>query len=337
MQADIPASAALMGMATGFVVSKALAAVAELGIADALASRPMTAAELAAGTGTDPASLHRVLRTLAGFGVFAEAPETGRFALTPLAELLKRDHPDSLCDYVLMVNDTLYAAFAEFGYSVRTGERAFDRVFGAPVFAHLAEHPAKACTFQRAMNQAYRTECDLVAGAWDFSSHRKVLDVGGGNGQLLSAILARHPHLEGILLDREAGIAAARAGVGGPLPRCRLVTGDFFEEVPQGADLILLKHVIHDWDDERSTDILTRCREALAPGGRILVLDAVVPPGNDFSPAKVIDLIMLAVPGGVERTERDFARLFSRAGLRLETVRPLTPELAIVAAAPEPA
>jgi hypothetical protein len=333
MDRGIPAPAALKGMATGFAVSKALAAVAELGIADALAKGPMTAAELSTACGADPAALHRVLRTLAGFGVFEESAEASRFALTPLAEPLRSDHPDSVRDYVLMVNDTLYAAFAEFAHSVRTGERAFDRVFGTPVFAHLAGHPEKAATFQRAMNQTHRGEGDLVAGAWDFSRHRLVLDVGGGDGHLLSVVLARHPHLSGILLDTEAGIAAARAGSGGPLPRCELVAGDFFEAVPGGADLILLKHVIHDWDDERAAAILRRCREALAPGGRILVLDAVVPPGNDFSPAKIIDLVMLAVPGGVERTEQEFARLFERAGLRLDSVWPLTPELAIVAAA----
>jgi SAM-dependent methyltransferase len=328
----IPAPAALMGMATGFVISKAVATIAELGIADALETGPKTAGELAALSGADARPLYRVLRTLAGFGLFAEAPETGHFSLTPLGEPLRRNHPASVRDYVLMANDTLFEAFSAFSHSVRTGERAFDHVFGRPVFAHLAANPEKAAVFQGAMNAAYGRECDLVAETYDFSDHRLVLDVGGGNGQLLSAILTRHPHLEGILFDLEPGIANARAGQGGPLPRCQLVAGDFFEAVPQGADLLLLKHVIHDWDNERSVKLLDRCRHALAPGGRIVVLDAVVPPGDGFSPAKVIDLIMLAVPGGVERTEAEFAALFQRAGLQLETVRTLTPELSILAA-----
>lgn len=332
MEATVPVPAALMEMATGFVLSKALAVVVGLGVPDLLADGPMTAAELAPACGADAGALHRVLRSLAGVGVFAEEGGAGRFGLTAMGQPLRRDHPASVHDYVLMVNDILFDAFADFRHSVRTGERAFDRVFGKPVFAFLAEHPEKAAIFQGAMNAAYRRECDLVAEHYDFSGYRRVLDVGGGNGQLLSAILSRHPHLTGILFDQEPGIAAARAGQGGPLPRCDFVAGDFFDAVPEGADLILLKHVIHDWDDERAAVLLDRCRRALAPGGCILVLDAVLPPGNEFSPAKVVDLIMLAVPGGTERTEDQFARLFGQAGLHLASVRPLTPELAIIRA-----
>ena len=159
-----------------------------------------------------------------------------------------------------------------------------------------------------------------AAEAYDFAGCKRVVDVGGGHGQLLSAIVARNPHLSGVLYDLPAGIDAARAGVGGPLPRCDLMAGDFFTSVPEGCDAYIMKKVIHDWDDGRAAMILDNCRRAMAPGGKVLVVETIVPAGNDPDPIKVMDVNMLAVTGGLERTRDQYERLFARAGLRLARV-----------------
>ncbi|MGZ5096316.1 MAG: methyltransferase, partial [Burkholderiales bacterium] len=197
---------------------------------------------------------------------------------------------------------------------------AFEQVFGAPRFEWLASHPEQAEIFQRAMIAISQGSNEAVADAYDFSASLHIVDVGGGHGQLLSLILARNPHLSGILFDLPAGIAAARAGIGGKLPRSELIAGDFFQAVP-AADTYILKKVIHDWDDERAAKILRNCRDAMLPVGKVLLAETIIPGGNNPHPIKVLDVTMLAVTGGLERTEEQFAHLLSRAGLRLRRVR----------------
>lgn len=313
------ASQDLLRMGFGFAVAQALHVAAELGIADLLHEGSRSTEDLAQATGTDADALYRVLRFLASEGVFREeAPR--RFAQTELSDALRADAPASPRDFIRMVNAEPYAAWAELLYSVRTGKPAFDTVFGASRFEWLAEHPEQAALFQRAMIALSLGANVEVAEAYDFSACKRVVDVGGGHGQLLSAIVTRNPHLSGVLQDLPAGIAAAREGVGGPLPRCELVAGDFFESVPAGGDAYIMKKVIHDWDDARAAKILDNCRRAMATGGKVLVAETIVPTGNERHPIKVMDLNMLVVTGGLERTQEHYERLLARAGLRLARV-----------------
>lgn len=309
----------LLRMGFGFAAAQALHVAAELGVADLLHDGPKSVEDLAQATKTDAAALHRVLRLLAGEGVFHEEP-VGRFAQTGLSSALRADAPGSPRDFIRMINREAYAAWGQLLYSVQTGATAFEHVFGAPRFQWLANHPEQAALFQRAMIAASGAGNLEAAEAYDFAGCKRVVDVGGGHGQLLSAIVTGNPHLSGVLYDLPAGIEAARAGVGGPLPRCDLVAGDFFENVPEGGDAYIMKKVIHDWDDGRAAAILDNCRRAMAPGGKVLVVETIVPPGNDPHPIKVMDVNMLAVTGGLERTRDQYERLFARARLRLARV-----------------
>ncbi len=323
----------VMRLGFGFVVSQALHAVLELGIADLLADGPEAVEALAAASGADREALYRILRLLAAEGVFREmAP--GRFALTEAGAALRRDRPGSPADFLLMINREPYRAFADLTQTLRGGEPAFDRVFGQPRFDWLAVHPEAAVLFQRAMVALGQGSNEAVAQAYDFGPFSRVVDVGGGHGRLLAAILARHPHLSGVLFDLPAGLRAAEAGLGGALPRTELVAGSFFEAVPAGADLYVLKKVIHDWDDERAVLILRRCREAMAERGRVLVAETLVPAGDEPAEIKLIDVLMLGVTGGLERTEAQYAALLAAAGLRLERVLPTAAAIAILEAVP---
>jgi SAM-dependent methyltransferase len=313
------ASQDLLRMGFGFAVAQALYVAAELGIADLLSEGSRSTEDLAHATHSDADALYRVLRFLASEGVFREeAPR--RFAQTELSDALRADAPASPRDFIRMINEEAYTAWGHLLHSVRTGKTAFEQVFGAPRFEWLAGHPEQAALFQRAMIALSQGSNVEVAEAYDFSACKRVVDVGGGHGQLLSVIVARNPHLSGVLHDLSAGVAAARKGVGGPLPRCELVAGDFFESVPAGGDAYIMKKVIHDWDDTRAAKILDNCRRAMAPGGKVLVAETIVPNGNERHPIKVMDLNMLVVTGGLERTREQYESLLARAGLRLMRV-----------------
>ncbi len=321
----------LLHMGFGFARAQALAVAAELGLADLLREGPRGVEELALATRTDADALYRLLRFLASEGVFREE-QPRRFAQTGLSDALRADAPSSPRDFIRMLNSEPYAAWGHLLHSLRTGKPAFEHVFGAPRFEWLAKHPEQAALFQRAMVALGQGGNAEVAEAYDFAGCGRIVDVGGGHGQLLSAILARNPQLSGVLYDLPAGIEAARAGVGGPLPRCELVAGDFFAAVPEGADAYILKRVIHDWDDDSAVRILDNCRRAMAAGGRVLVVETIVKTGNDPDPIKVMDLNMLAVTGGRERTKDEYMRLFERAGLRLARVMPTPSPLSILEA-----
>jgi hypothetical protein len=308
-------------------VSQALRVVADLEIADKLAAGRSNVDELATLTGSNAAALYRVMRLLAAEGVFRETSDR-RFELTEVGAALRSDRRTSPREFLRMMNREPYLAFAQLHDSVRTGLPAFDKVFGKPRFDWLADHPDDAALFQRAMIALSQGANEAVADAYDFARFSTVVDVGGGHGQLLSAILARNPHLSGMLFDRPAGVAAAKAGAGGDLPRTEFAAGNFFESVPIGADVYLLKKVIHDWNDQQAVLILSKCREAMAPHGKVLVAETIIPPGDQPDTIKLIDANMLAVTGGAERTEAEYAALFVAAGLRLErvilTARPIS-------------
>ena len=320
----------ILRLAFGFAVAQSLRVAAELGIADLLAKGERSADELSQATHTNADALYRVMRLLASEGVFREVSPR-RFAQTELSATLRSDLPSSPRDFVRMINSEPFQAFAELLYSVRTGKPSIDKVFGAPRFQWLGSHPEQAALFQHAMIAFSQGSNEAVADAYDFKSSHCVVDVGGGHGQLLSAVLTRNPHLSGILFDLPSGIAAARTGAGGPLPRSELVAGNFFENVP-AADTYIMKKVIHDWDDERASIILRNCRKAMSANGKVLIAETIMPVGNDPDPIKVLDLNMLAVPGGMERTETQFANLLSQSGLRLEQLIPTKAPISILEA-----
>jgi SAM-dependent methyltransferase len=314
-------------------VSQAIRVAAELKVADLLLTEDRSIDDLAAATGSNAGALYRVMRLLSGEGVFREV-SAGRFAVTEIGRALRSDGPTGPRNFLRMINSEAYLAFERLADSVRTGEPVFEAVFGKPRFDWLADHPAEAALFQQAMVSLGAGANEAVAEAYDFGSHSHVVDVGGGHGQLLSAILARHPDLKGTLFDREAGIASATSGPGDAVARTRLIAGDFFDSVPADADVYILKKVIHDWDDERAGKILENCRRAMRSHGKVLVAETLVPPDDKPDVIKFIDVTMLAITGGRERTEEEYGELLARARLRLDRVLPTKASISLLESSP---
>lgn len=322
----VPPSAVLFQMITGKFVSRAVYAAARLRLADLLAEGPRTAADLAAATGNHAPSLQRLLRALAGLGVLATVPGgEPRFALTPVGELL-RDAPDSLRAMALWICDPRHdRAWDEIFHSLATGEPGFDQAYGMPVFDHFARDPDFAAVFNDAMTSLSAATHPAVVAAYDFSGLQLLVDVGGGHGGLLAGILAANPRLSGIVYDLPQVVEGTRAALAaaGLEGRCRAEGGSFFERVPAGADGYILSFVLHDWDDERATAILQNVRQAMRPEGRVLVVEGLIPEGDEPALSKLSDLEMLVMTsGGRERTAAEFGELFAAAGLRLIRVVP---------------
>jgi SAM-dependent methyltransferase len=334
-----PPPFALFRMVTGFYVSQALHVVARLGIADLLADGPRDVEALAGATETHAPSLRRVLRLLASVEVFRE-DEDGRFALTPLGSALQSDVPGSMRAAALLFGGITQRAWGELLHSVRTGEPAFRHVFGKDPFDYMAEHPDESANFDAAMADFTKHIGTAVAAAYDFSALGRIVDVGGGNGALLGRILEAHPTVEGVLFELPQVVDGARAHLHelGLAERCEVVAGDFFEEVPAGADAYLLKHVIHDWNDERAQRILETCRRAMKPEARLLVIEGVYPPrieaSDEHRSAASNDVNMLVVTGGRQRSEEDFRRLYAASGLRLARMVPTESPMRIIEGAP---
>lgn len=328
--AEVSTHQQLGQMIDGYWITQAICAAARFGIADRLRDGPKTAAELAAATSTIPDALHRLLRALASVGIFAE-DESGRFSLTPLAEPLCSDAAGSKRAYAMMSGDLQYRALAEIDHCLRTGETAFDRVFGKPLFEYLGEHPDKAATFDAAMVGIHGRETDAILDAYDFSAFGVVADIGGGNGSMITEILKKRGQLKGILFDLPHVIERAeeRIRAAGVRDRCTLASGSFLDDVPGGADAYVLRHIIHDWDEETCLTILRNCHRALRPDGKLLVIESVIPPGNGPFFGKFLDLIMMLI-GGKERTEDEYRALFERAGFELTRIVPTAAELSIL-------
>lgn len=310
-------------MITGYWISQAIYAAAQFNIADHLKSGPQSVEQLAAATSTDPDALYRLLRALASVGIFAEG-EPRVFTLTPLAEPLQSDAPESKRALALMSGDEQFRAWGEIEYSIRTGKKAFDKVFGEPIFEYLSKHPEKARIFDAAMVGVHGRESNAIANAYDFSNIRVLADIGGGNGSQLTSILQQYSEVQGILFDLPHVIERARPQIEakGLTDRCQLVEGNFFESVPEGADAYMMRHIIHDWNDEQSLTILQNCHRVMSSESRLLVIESVIPPGNDPFGGKLLDLVMLLIPGGKERTEDEYRTLFAKAGLELTRVVP---------------
>ena len=312
---------ALLRMTNAFQVSQAIYVAAALGIADLLEDGPKSADELAEATGTHAPSLYRLLRALASVGLFIETDD--RFGLTPLAEYLRTDTPGSLRAFVMLIGQqSFWRSWGHLLHSVRTGEPAFRKLYGTGPFEYWAAHPEEAAVFNAAMTSLLSGVVDAVVQSYDFSGIGVLLDVGGGEGALLAALLAANPSLRGILFDQPhvvstVGALLEQAGVA---DRCEVVGGSFFEAVPAGADAYLLKSVIHDWDDEAAIEILRACRAAMNDRGKLLVVERVIRPGNDPDPAKFSDLNMLVLLGAQERTADDFELLYAEAGFKLSDI-----------------
>jgi hypothetical protein len=325
---------ALRRLIAGEWASKAVGMAATLGIADLLSEGPVPVADLARATETHEPSLYRLLRALASLGIFAET-EHG-FELTPIAGHLRSDSPASVRGLAQLHGAQWHwRAWENALYSVKTGEPAFDRVHGQDLFGYLREHAHAAAVFDAAMSDISRAQHAAVVDAYDFSGIDHLVDVGGGRGTLLTLILSAYPDLTGTLFDlpevvKNAGRTFEQAGVG---DRCQVVGGDFFESVPS-ADAYLLAHVVHDWRDAEATRILANCRSSIAPGGRLVLAEILIPPGNEPCHGKLLDLEMLVCLTGRERTEAEYARLLDSAGFRLTQVVPTAGEASAVEAEP---
>jgi hypothetical protein len=309
---------------SGGYIAQAITVAADLGIADLIANGQTSSRALAEATGSHPRALYRVLRMLASIGIFSEH-DPGQFSLTPMAKLLRSDSPASLRGRARLVgSQEQWRTWGELGYSVKTGKTAFEHVHGMDVWEYRAKHPAAGAAFNAAMTGMSRQVAGAVSDAYDFSGLDTVVDVAGGHGELLMAILRAHPGLRGVVTDLPhvadgAERAVAEAGLG---DRCTVVAGDMFEAVPAGGDLYLLSYIIHDWDDEHSIAILENCRKAMKPDAKVLLIEEVIKPGDQPSFGKLGDLQMLVAAGGQERTEEEYGVLCAAAGLELTRVIP---------------
>ncbi len=331
-----PPHVQLIQMVTANWVSRILFVAAKLELADRIADGAKSAAEIAPETGMHAPSLHRIMRSLAGLGVLTER-DGQKFALTPLGEALRKDAPGSAHATVLTLGGQLFwRAWEEVLYSVETGKTAFEKVHGMPAFDYLARHPDEASLFSQTMVGIHGQEPPAVAAAYDFSAFRTIVDVGGATGNMLSAILERHAAPRGILFDLPHVVCDAPAFLKprGVADRVTIEAGSFFEGVPKGADAYVLSHVIHDWSEEQCLTILGHCRRAIAPGGRLLIVEMVLPPGDAPHPGKLLDITMLVMPGGQERTTEEYRALLAKSGFRLERVVPTDSAVSVVEAVP---
>jgi hypothetical protein len=311
-------------MITGYWISQAIYVAAKLGIADLLKDGPKTDDELAQATGAHPRSLYRLLRALASVRVFAEA-EDGRFGLTPLGEYLQTGIPGSVRALTINHGERLYRPWGDLLHSVRTGETAFNHIFGMDVWQYATQNPEAVAIFNEAMTELTTQISTAVVAAYAFSRSSKIVDIGGGNGALILSILQANPQMSGVLFDLPHVIESAKkhldaAGLTG---RCAVVAGDFFASVPSGGDTYILKNIIHDWDDEHALKILQNCHRAMAENGKLLLVEGIIPPGNEPSFGKLVDLNMLVMAGGGERTEAEYRALLAAAGFQLTNVVPL--------------
>lgn len=310
---------ALIHMIWAFMQTQALHVAAKLSLFDALHDAPKNARDLSVATGADEAAVHRLLRFLTSVGLATEDDEE-RFSSTPLGDLLRSDHPQSVRGLAVMYGEPyIWNAWGDLFETVKTGTSHFERRHGGSLFDYLAVHPDAAAAFDAGMTSSTRVEIPTILEVYDFSRFTKIVDVGGGHGALLRAILERFPDTSGVLFDRPPVIAAARALA---TPRCELIEGDMFASVPAGGDAYMMKRILHDWNDDQAVRILRHCRRGIAAGGKVLVMDTVVQPPNRPDPAKWLDMNMLALLPGRERTEAELAAVFAQAGFRLTCVVP---------------
>jgi hypothetical protein len=330
----VPPHVRLIEMGTAAWVTMIIHGAAKIGLADHLDNVAKTPEQLAGATGTHAPSLYRLMRTLAALGILTEGPSR-HFALTRLGEALKRDAPGAARATILTFGGGhFWEVMSGFSYSLATGKTAHEKIFGMPLFDWLTQHPDLGSLFSDAMVGFHGTEPPAVAAAYDFSSIGTLVDVGGATGNLLTTILARYPKLRGMLFDlphveRDAKELIASRGMA---DRISIRTGSFFEQIPAGGDAYLLSHVIHDWNDEQCLTILGNCRKVMARDGKLLIVESVLPAGDAMHPGKILDMMMLLVPGGQERNEEEYRTLLGKSDLRLTRVVPTDSAVSVIEA-----
>lgn len=324
----------LAGMLTSYWAAQSIHVAAKLKLADFVKSGPKSAQELAQATKTHPQALYRLLRALASVEIFSEGSD-GKFSLTPMAELLIDAH-GSMHAVAMMMGEEHFRVWGDLLYSVQTGKPAFDHVLGKPIFEYLSEHPEQARIFDAAMTGFHGPETQAMIDAYDYAGVNTLVDIGGGNGTVLSAVLKKHPAMKGILFDLPGVIERAKKHLAdaGLTSRCQTIVGSFFETAPPGGDAYQMRHIIHDWTDEQCHTILGHVRKVIPKHGRLLVIEMVIKPGNVKQPAKWLDLNMLVMPGGRERTEVEYREMYTKAGFRMERIVPTPTEVSVIEGKP---
>jgi SAM-dependent methyltransferase len=319
-------------MIWGLHISRAVYLAAELGVADLLATGARSAAALAQATQTDEGALYRVLRLLAALGVLTE-PEPRSFGLTVVGDRLRSDVPASMRNWAMLADTVGFRAHEPILDAARMGRTGTEIAYGVTTMERVRADAQRAARFDAAMSERTAAFASSVAATYDFSGMHVIADIGGGQGTLLAAILHRHQHLRGILFDvadvaRRAGSVLRDAGVA---DRCEIAGGDFFAGVPEGADGYILANVLHDWDDDRAIQILQTCRQAMRPGGRVLIAERLIPEDpRDAVPVLLSDLNMLLLSGGQERTNAEYGTLMAAAGLRPGRIQPVAAPYGVI-------
>lgn len=323
----------MMQMMSGGIVAQSLSTVAEFGIADLLVHGPRSTAALAAAVHLDESRLHRLLRFLASLGVLHESPHG--WSLTPLGDLLRSDVPDSMRAGARMMG-RIAPATIRLADNVRTGTCAYSLAFGKPIFEDLSEKPEDAAIFDAAMKSFHGGETDAVLNAYSFDGVSVLADIGCGSGEVMAATLRRYPEMRGLLFDQAHVMERTRLNMDRArlAERCEMHNGNFFATVPAGADAYTMRHIIHDWQDDRCLTILGNIRRAIPPTGRLLLIETVVPQGNDPSPSKLFDMFMMVFPDGLERTEAQFRALLDASGFALTGITPTDSPVSVIEARP---
>jgi hypothetical protein len=310
----------------GYIPTRVIYVAVKLELTDHIGDDGASAQDLAQKLKVDRAALYRVMRVLAGLGVLRQ-DDNDRFYVTPFGETLRKDSPQSVRDFAIYSHEIVYDCFRNMADCVRTGKPVID-----DYFAFLRDNPDKEAVFHAGMSNRGRTETAAVLEAFNFAQSKLVVDVGGGNGGFLSAILASNDRLSGVLFDQPSAIEAAKAGRGGPLPRCKLEAGDFFNEVPQGGDTYVLKRVLFDWTDEEALRILKNCRRVMQSDARLLIIEPLIGPPNEQCPAHFFDMTFLVMLHGRLRTADEYSGLLDQAGFRLQGVVPTESDVSVMEA-----
>jgi O-methyltransferase domain/Dimerisation domain len=338
--AEFSPSAAMLQIMTGFRVSRATYVAAKLGIADLLKDGAKSAEELAQLTDTHAPSLYRVMRGLVSAGIF-DQDEQGRFTLTPIGATLRSDVPNSLRALAIInLGEERYHAWGDLMLSVRTGEIAFNKVFGMGLWEYYQEHPDQAKIFDDSMANLIAAHNAAVLASYPFSAIDTLVDVGGGNGSFIVSALKANPLMKGLLFDlpHVAEQAQKRIADAGLSERCAVIGGDIISAVPEGGTLYLLSKIIHDWDDDRAIAILKSCQRAMRDKAKLLLVEIILPARVEQSSALqrafMLDVHMMATTGGRERTEAEYRRLLKAAGFEVIRIIPTRSELAVIECAP---
>lgn len=329
---EIPPAIQMLQIISGFWVARCVYVAAKLGIADLIKDAPKTADELATAAGAHGPSLFRVLRALAGVGVITQDGDN-RFGGTPLSQTLCSNVPGSIRAFAMTeLGEEHYPAWGELLYSVRTGGIGFDKAFGEPCWEFFRKNPENAQIFNDAMSAMTAQANEAIHAVYDFAGINTIIDVGGGHGGLITGILNKNPDMRGILFDAPQVIEGAKASIqsSGVADRCELVAGDLFKSVPEGGDTLVMKWIIHDWNDEQCVTIMKNCHRALPENGNLILIEAVVPTTSEPHFSKFIDLNMLVMTGGRERTEEEFRQLYDASGFQLTRIVPTESPFSVI-------